>query len=36
MNLTRIAVYFFAAVFVLLLLWKSYQEYWKKSNDEPF
>lgn len=35
MNLTRIAVYFFAAVFVLLLLWKSYQEYWKKSNDEP-
>jgi hypothetical protein len=33
--LTSAAVYFFAAVFVLLLLWKSYQEYWKNSNDEP-
>jgi membrane protein implicated in regulation of membrane protease activity len=34
-DLTRAAVYFIAAVFVLLLLWKSYQEYWKNSNDEP-
>jgi membrane protein implicated in regulation of membrane protease activity len=34
MDLTSAAVYFFAAVFVSLLLWKSYQEYWKNSNDE--
>ena len=33
-DLTSAAVYFFAAVFVSLLLWKSYQEYWKNSNDE--
>ena len=34
MDLTVVAVYFFAAVFVLLLLWKSYQEYGTKTDDE--
>ncbi|MDG1312310.1 MAG: hypothetical protein P8P26_09670 [Porticoccaceae bacterium] len=33
-DLTSAAAYFFGGLFVVLLLWKAYQEYWVTTNDE--